>query len=163
MNPEGNTCFVLHNLAVAQWMHVQKFYGMELKSMSASQEEEFKKATTEFTEAVPNLQKAVQLFEGFPDIFTLESDLNFKNKLTGLSLSNISEIFMEKIEPEVKSRQTAHKWLQLSLKFYEDLDKPQIGRTLILMGTLMKAKGDLKYSELMYKSAIEVLRDVKNT
>jgi hypothetical protein len=102
MNPEGNSCFVYHNLGTTQWMHLRKFEGNEFETLTGSEQEEFKKATLDFSETIANLQKAIQLFEGFPDVYTLESGLGFKNKLTGLSLTNIAEVYLELLEPDVK-------------------------------------------------------------
>jgi hypothetical protein len=103
MNPGGNTCFVLHNLACAQWLHTRKFADMNIKDLNPELEEEFKKATTDFIECIPTFQKAVQLFEALPEIYTVESNFSLKNKLTGLSLTNIAEVYQEKLEPEVKN------------------------------------------------------------
>ena len=63
---------------------------------------ECKKATMEYIECIPNFQKSIQLFEGFSEVYTVESGLNLKNKLTGLSLTNVAEVYLEKLEAEVK-------------------------------------------------------------
>ena len=56
----------------------------------------------EYIECIPNFQKSIQLFEGFSEVYTVESGLNLKNKLTGLSLTNVAEVYLEKLEAEVK-------------------------------------------------------------
>lgn len=102
MNPGGSTCIVLHNLACAQWLHSRKFADTNAGSLSGELAEEFQKATVDFIECVPNFQRAVQLFEGFSEVYTVESGLNFKNKMSGLSLTNIAEVYLEELKPEVK-------------------------------------------------------------
>ena len=102
LNPEGNSCFVYHNLGTAQWLHLRGSSSEDFRKMPSFAQDEYKRATLDFTESVANLQKAIQLFEGFPDLYTLESGLSFKNKLTGLSLVNVGEIYLEQLEPEVK-------------------------------------------------------------
>ena len=95
---------MFHNLACAQWLHARKFAEVDTSSLSLSLQEEHKQATTDFIECIPNFQKAIQLFEGFPDTFSIESEVKLKNKLTGLSLTNLAEIYFEKLEPEVSAK-----------------------------------------------------------
>lgn len=102
LNPEGNSCFVYHNLGTTQWLHLRDLSSENFRSLPSEAQDEYKRVTLDFTESVANLQKAIQLFEGFPDLYTLESGLGFKNKLTGLSLVNVGEIYLEQMEPEVK-------------------------------------------------------------
>jgi tetratricopeptide (TPR) repeat protein len=85
MNPESRSCFVLHNLAVAQWWHSVKY------SQTPDGSEEHSKAVLEFTECVPNFQKAIQLLENLDEPY-LPSDLPLKVKATGLSLTNVAEV-----------------------------------------------------------------------
>ena len=160
MNPGGNTCFALHNLACAQWLHVRRFKDTNPNTLNEELADEFKVATTDFIECIPNFQRSVQLFEAFPDIFTVDSELNCKNKLTGLSLTNLAEIYLEKNELEVIDMQESIKWLKIALKFYEENDKPNIGRALALIGTILKYKKNNLHAEGLLRKAIDVLKSV---
>ena len=96
MNPGPNSCFVYHNLACVQWLHMRQF-----TDGFSDMDNEKEQVLTDFIECVPNFQKAVQLFEGFPEYYSVESELNLKNKLSGLPLTNIAEVYFEKLEVDV--------------------------------------------------------------
>lgn len=96
MNPGDSSCFVFHNLAVAQWWHVQKYQNAEIKLLVGPDLVEYKRAVLEFTEALPNLQKAIQLFEDLADPFDLDAkNTVLKNKISGKSLSVMTEILFQ--------------------------------------------------------------------
>ena len=101
MNPGPNTCFVLHNLACTQWWHVLKYKDSDPNALG-EETEEFRQATVDFSEAIPNLQKAIQLLEDKNELYTPNlGNLDLKNKLSGLSITNIAEIHFQSANLEV--------------------------------------------------------------
>lgn len=88
MNPESRSCFVLHNLACAQWWHsIEAGFNPDLSA-------EHQKAVLDFTECVPNFQKSIQLLEDLPEPY-VPSALPLKVKATGLALTNVAEVLFQ--------------------------------------------------------------------
>ena len=160
MDPEDNKGFVLHNLACAQWLHMRNLKDVNPTTLTDEIANEFMRASMDFIKCIPTFQRSIQLFEAFPDIFTAESGLICKNKLTGLSMTNIAEVYLEKNELEVMTIQQSVKWLKIALKFYEENDRPNIGRALALIGTILKYKKNNLHAEGLLRNAIEVLKSV---
>jgi len=156
MNPGANTCFVLHNLAIAQWWHATKYQENEINDLHGPQLSEYKKAIMEFNEAVPNLQKAIQLFEALPEAYDpLDKNTVLKNKLSGLSLTALTEIALES---QLYEQDKILNSLKKLLKFYEDNDKGNIGKALTLVGMFMCENGERGQGLSLLRSALESVR-----
>ena len=113
---------------------------------------------------MPNFQKAVQVFEGLSSPYVAETEsegeVSLKNKLSGLSLTNIAEIYIERLEPEVIFKQAGSNWLRVALKLYESFDKVDAGRTLTLVGLLLRAKDNNLHAEGLLRKALDLLKNV---
>ena len=134
------------------------------KRNSKSRKEEKKIADEVYLEAMPNFQKAVQVFEGLSSPYVAETEsegeVSLKNKLSGLSLTNIAEIYIERLEPEVIFKQAGSNWLRVALKLYESFDKVDAGRTLTLVGLLLRAKDNNLHAEGLLRKALDLLKNV---
>lgn len=143
LNPGPNYCFVLHNLACSQWWHI-RHSPSETTALS-------------FTSAVPNFQRAINLFEGHAGLYspTGESAV-LCNKLSGLSLTSIAELQFQSSEVS-----TALCYLKASLHFYESIDRNSMGRALSLAGIYLKSQEQYRDAERVLKDAVQLLKNVK--
>jgi hypothetical protein len=81
----------------------------------------------------------------------------FKNPNSGLTMTNLSEMFFEK--GKEKERQTAF-WLKTGIKHYENYEKENIARHLIIFALFYSQLGQTMYAEGLYRKAIELLKTV---
>jgi hypothetical protein len=81
----------------------------------------------------------------------------FKNKKSGLSMTNIAEMFFEKGKD--KERQTAF-WLKAGIKHYEKYEKENIARHLIVFALFYSQLGQTMIAEGLYRRAIDLLKNV---
>ncbi|OMJ87590.1 hypothetical protein SteCoe_10681 [Stentor coeruleus] len=153
MDLDINTPIILHNLACAQWLHSKKYYGIDTRNLSTEERQDYNDYIENYNKAILNFQKAIQIYEGLSDIFTLNSGFVLKNKLSGLSLTNIGEIFIENNDFE-----KAVDWVKTAMKLYEDTDKENIGRALVLIGSVLKEKKHLMHAEGLIRNAMEIMK-----
>ena len=81
---------MLHNLATANWWAAYAYAGKEAEAYGS---EEFKTASYDFQDSVPGYIKAIGEFERVDAPFA-DEDTELKSLLSGLSLTNIAEIFL---------------------------------------------------------------------
>ena len=81
----------------------------------------------------------------------------FKNPTSGLTMTNVAEMFFEK--GKEKDRQTAF-WLKSGIKHYENYEKENIARHLIVFALFYSQLGQTMYAEGLYRKAIELLKNV---
>jgi hypothetical protein len=86
----------LHNLGCAQWLHPSKF-----SSTPEIQNEEKRIAEIEACEAIPNFLKAIEMKEGLSEGFSIQSKERLRMKNTGISITNIAEVYLGKKEAAV--------------------------------------------------------------
>jgi hypothetical protein len=138
----------LHNLACAQWWHILQF-----APEATSEERELAKLDAK--ESTTNFAKAVQLFEGLSEPFTVTQDAQLSNPLSGLSLTNIAEICIQSDSLDV-----AVKWLKFALEFYTKTDRTQIGRALALMGVVLQRTEQFMHAEGLLNAALKTVKGV---
>jgi hypothetical protein len=83
---------------------------------------------------------------------------SFKSNLSGLTMTNLSEIFFEK--GKEKELQTAF-WLKAGIKHYENYEKENIARHLIIFALFYSQLGQTMFAEGLYRKSIELLKNVK--
>jgi len=121
---------VLHNLATANWWAAYAYAGKEAEAYGS---DEFKNASYDFQDAVPTYIKAIGEFERDDKPFA-EEDTELKSLLSGLTLTNIAEIFLQ-----TKQIENSLIWLKKSMKLYESLEPASLARPYILLGILMRS------------------------
>jgi hypothetical protein len=80
----------------------------------------------------------------------------FKNNNSGLTITNIAEMYFEKGKDYEK--QTAF-WLKTGLKHYEKYEKENIARHLIIFSLFYSQLGQTMYAEGLYRKSIEMLKN----
>lgn len=152
MNPGPNACFLLHNMACARW------WNMDFRRTSGDHDLDPAKAILSYKESIYEFQKAIQLFENTPEVYRPNpTNPGLKNKLSGLCLTNIGEIYLK---TTVYDLQEAISWLKCALTFYSEVDKPNIGRVLVLIGIFLRADNQIKEAEAILREAYQVLKPV---
>mmetsp|Transcript_25896 Transcript_25896/g.45764 ORF Transcript_25896/g.45764 Transcript_25896/m.45764 type:complete len:370 (+) Transcript_25896:6269-7378(+) len=144
MNPEARACFVLHNLACAQWWQYKNY------EYNPDTSNDYKSAAMEFVECIPNFQTSIQILEGLSEPFK-PNDPVLKVKASGLSLTNIAEVLLE-----TGNETEGSLWLRAALKHYETLDKPNIGRAYTLTALYLEAQGQAAEAKEMLEVAVKV-------
>lgn len=81
---------------------------------------------------------------------------SFKNNKSGLTITNIAEMYFEKGKEFEK--QTAF-WLKTGLKHYEKYEKENIARHLIIFSLFYSQLGQTMYAEGLYRKSIEMLKN----
>lgn len=76
----------MHNLACGQWWHAQELNKDHPDARAIS---------LEFTECLPNLTTAINLFEGKEGRFNLSEADQLASPMSGLSLTNVAEILFQ--------------------------------------------------------------------
>ena len=82
---------------------------------------------------------------------------SFRCNQSGLTMTNIAEALFEK--GKEKERQTAF-WLKAGIKHYENFEKENIARHLIVFALFYSQLGQSLYAEGLYRKAIELLKNV---
>lgn len=82
---------------------------------------------------------------------------SFKNNKSGITITNIAEMFFEKGKEYEK--QTAF-WLKLGVKHYENYEKENIARHLIIFALFYSQLGQTMLAEGLYRKSIEILKNV---
>jgi hypothetical protein len=152
MNPGPNACFLLHNMACARWWNI------DFKRNSGDHTLEPAKAILSYKEAIYEFQKAIQLFENIPEVYKPNTiNPGLKNKLSGLCLTNIGEIYLKTTVYDLKE---AIHWLRCAMTFYSEMDKANIGRVLVLIGIFLRTDNQVKEAEAILREAYEILKPV---
>ncbi|CAG9313999.1 unnamed protein product [Blepharisma stoltei] len=143
-----------HNLGCAQWWHLLSFEKPEtitIKEGETYEQSEYRAAAMEFTDSVASFQRAIQHFEGLPDIYKIDPNnkLGLKSSICGISLTNISEVHLQSANLE-----EAIKWLKCALTFYEEVDKQNAGRSLALTGVFLKFQKEYNEAEKVLTKAL---------
>ena len=82
---------------------------------------------------------------------------SFRSNQSGLTMTNIAEALFEK--GKETERQTAF-WLKAGIKHYENFEKENIARHLIVFALFYSQLGQSLYAEGLYRKAIELLKNV---
>jgi Tfp pilus assembly protein PilF len=83
---------------------------------------------------------------------------SFKSKESGLTMTTLAETLFEK--GKEYERHTAF-WLKAGIKHYENYEKENIARHLIIFALFYSQLGQSMYAEGLYRKAIEILKNVK--
>lgn len=98
----NNKGYIIHNLACAQWWHMEKFNDKDMNSLSEENKEEFKTACEDFKVCVENFKKSIMHQEKLADNYDID-----KHKLltpnSYLSITNIGEVYLQNLCHEVRN------------------------------------------------------------
>lgn len=83
---------------------------------------------------------------------------SFRSEHSGLTMTTLAETLFEK--GKEYERHTAF-WLKAGIKHYENYEKENIARHLIIFALFYSQLGQSMYAEGLYRKAIEILRNVK--
>lgn len=142
--------YLLNNLACAQWWHFVKFRGVSWWSRNP----EKKQALSDYTQCVPNLQRAISLFTSSASPYRL-SDPVPTSPLCGIPLCNIGEILVE------AGKEEGLQWWKRVVEYYNAHDKSQLPRVYIHLAGLLQFE-DKKRAEDLVDTAKKALGKREN-
>lgn len=170
--PQDFQAFNLHNLGLLHW---EQRRSLSLKSQGQDRDNDIKAILIPFKQCLAKLElncisnkndeeiKLVTNFlhsdsEMFTDDFNVDKLINtFTNPNSGLTLTCLSEMFFE--EGKDKEKETAF-WLKLGIKHYENYEKENIARHLIVFALFYSQLGQTLLAEGLYRRALDLLKKV---
>jgi len=82
----------------------------------------------------------------------------FQSKMSGLSLTALSEFYFEK---GAEFEKQAAFWLKLGIKYYEKYEPENVARHLIIFALLYSQMEQTLIAEGLYRKSLEILKNVK--
>ena len=141
--------FLLNNLACAQWWHLLQFRKSTDKGPEVTQ------AISDFKSCVPNLQRAISLFDGKENtLHSLEAKVPTSAN-SGIALCNVAEVLLE------SGNQETLQWWRLALTHSKQHRKEELCRILAHLADML-IREDKQRAEEIIKDAYKGLPTVED-